>query len=312
MRRLALPLLVLLLLAAAPAVASADTLIAPDAAAKTVTALNGTVVWVSGEFGAQRLMQSSAAGSGPLAGAPQASSYRSIDLGLDRDGELVLTYVRCDTPHRCKSLRDDLHGGRASHRGLEIRNCTLGGAVSLWRSRAAYGLFCRKGRFEDTKRSGLYVKADGAAPRRLPLPQDAARFGVTGISSVDLRGTQVAAIASDVYEYAFSQTVGGKGLRSVFAASSEGETDGHAGGLALQSAGTFWTLATTQHLDDPLESAILRQAGGCLRVERLLSPPLTFEFRAIDLAVDGSRLLLVVPGMGIVEHPFVPAATPSC
>jgi len=303
----------LVLTLALPATASAaDTVVAADPAAKSVTALSGTVVWVSGEFGAQRLMQSTPEGTGAVRGAPQASSYRSLDLGLDRDGELVLTYERCSTPHACKVLRDDLAGGRASLRNLTLRNCTVGSAVSQWRSRIAYGLYCVKGRFADDKRSGLYVKSGSAAPRRLALPRDAARIGITTISAVDLRGTQVAAIASDVYEYAFSQSVGGTGLRSVFAASSEGETDSDAPGLSLQSASTFWTLATTQHLDDPLEATLMRQAGGCLRIERLLSPAGTFTYRATDIAVDGHRLVLVVPGTGIVEHEFVPGPTPRC
>jgi hypothetical protein len=39
-------------------------------------------------------MQHDAAGDRPVEGAPQAYSYRSIDLGRDRAGNLVLTYVR--------------------------------------------------------------------------------------------------------------------------------------------------------------------------------------------------------------------------
>jgi len=314
MRILLLTTLLIAALAAPAAAVAADTVVVADSAAQRLTALDGAIVWVTGEFGAQTLMQRAKDGTtSPVKGAPTASTYNHVDLGLDREGRLGLTYQRCDTPHRCKALHDDLRGHRSSFKNLTIKGCQLSGAVSQWRSRVAYGLFCRKGgRYADDKRSGLYVKSGSAAPRRLALPKDAARFHISGISSVDLRGTQVAAIASDVYEYAYSQSVAGRGMRSLFAASSEGETDGDARGLAQQSTSTFWTLATEQHLDDPLHARVMRQQGGCLRIERLISPPGVFSYRATDLAVDGDSLLLIVPGTGIVEHEFVPDSTPRC
>src|SRR3954454_22773971 len=106
------PALVALLALALPAATQADTVVA-DPAAQQVTALNGTIVWVSGG-GPQTLMQDDASGDRPVQGAPAAAYYRSIDLGLDRDGELVLTYLRCSSPSRCAARQDDLRGHRTS------------------------------------------------------------------------------------------------------------------------------------------------------------------------------------------------------
>ena len=53
-------------LLALPATASAaDTLVVPDPAAQQITALDGTVVWVSGKFGHQKLMQRSPTARSP-------------------------------------------------------------------------------------------------------------------------------------------------------------------------------------------------------------------------------------------------------
>ncbi|MDQ3850458.1 MAG: hypothetical protein M3296_07585, partial [Actinomycetota bacterium] len=73
--------------------AAADTAVAPDPAARQLTALDGTLVWVSGPPNSQVLMQRTAAGIAPVPGAPPARFYRSIDLGRDRSGALVLTYL---------------------------------------------------------------------------------------------------------------------------------------------------------------------------------------------------------------------------
>jgi hypothetical protein len=69
-------------------------------------------------------------------------------------------------------------------------------------------------------------------------------------------------------------------MRSFRAAASEGESNGHARGLAIQSASTHWTLTAAEHTGDPAE--------------------------AIDLAVDGATLYLLRPGIGIVTHAFTP------
>ncbi|MEA2219592.1 MAG: hypothetical protein QOJ35_2218, partial [Solirubrobacteraceae bacterium] len=107
---------------AAPATASAaDTLVATDAAAKQITALDGTLVWVTGELGHQRLMQRTPDGTvSAVKGAPVARSYPSIDLGHNSDGNLLLTYKRCDAGSSCKVLWNDLDGRRATFRNLAL------------------------------------------------------------------------------------------------------------------------------------------------------------------------------------------------
>jgi hypothetical protein len=294
---------------AMPAVASAaDTLVAPDLAADEVTALDGTIVWVSGAFGNQTLMQRDADGIAPVKGAPKARSYRSIDLGRDSKNRLVLTYQRCDT--RCKTLTDNLDGKRASFKHLTLKRCGLTTAPARWRARTAYGLLCRKPNNQaDDSRSGLYVKYRSGTIKRLPLPKDAKRFGVTDIASVDLRGTEVAAVAADNYEFAFVQRTNGKKMRSIFAAASEGDSDAHVNGLALGSSATMWALTNSEHAGDPNRALVFRVGAACYELETLTNPPGPNQqdgFLATDLAVDGSRLYLVVPGKGIVAHPFVP------
>jgi hypothetical protein len=176
----------------------------------------------------------------------------------------------------------------------------------------AYGLQCT-GSAANRKRTGLYVKHGSRPPGRLPRPRDAVKFGVNQIESVDLRGTRVAAVAADIFEYSFSETVAGTGIRSFLAAASEGESDENARGLAIQSAATHWTLTDAEHTGDPAEAILFRQTGDCLQRERLVSPPdATEQFAAIDLAVDGATLYLVKPGTGIVTHAFTPDPTLTC
>jgi hypothetical protein len=293
----------------APAIAQADTTVAADPAAQDVDALDGSVVWVSGRFGSQRLMQKTDAGVAPVAGAPVAAAYRSIDLGRDGRGGLVLTYLRCRTASSCVARQDDLRGGRRSLRGLTRPGCSLSTAPALWRTRAAYGLACRRGRTFDPRRTGLYVKTAGGAPRRLPLPAAAVRAGADELTAVELRGTRVGAVAADIYEYAFSQTVTGGDRRSFLAAASEGDSDAHARGVSLGTGGALWTLVDAEHVGDPNQAVIFRQAGSCLEYETLenaAGPDQETGFRATALAVDGDELYLVVPGTGIVTHAFAP------
>ena len=306
MSKARIAILAALALLAGPAAAHADTPFAADPAAQDVDALDGTVVWVSGAFGSQRLMQGTAAGAGPVAGAPVATAYRSLDLGRDAGGGLVLTYLRCRTGSSCVARQDDLRGGRRSLPGLTLRGCSLSTAPALWRTRAAYGLACRRG---TTFRSGLYVKTPGSAPRRLPLPADAVRFGADELTAVDLRGTRVGAVAADIYEYAFSQTVTGADRRSFLAAASEGDGDAHARGVSLGTGGALWTLVDAEHAGDPNQAVIFRQAGPCLQYETLANaagPDQETGFRATAMAVDGEELYLVVPGTGIVTYAFAP------
>jgi hypothetical protein len=313
MHRLLLPSLLAAATLALPAAAAAaaDTVVAPDPAAQQVAALDGTVVWVTGAFGHQKLMQRTPDGVvAPVKGTREARSYRSIDLGHDSDGALRLTYLRCDTTTSCQALWNDLDGRRATFRKLALPNCAVSTAPSWWRTRIAYGLDCG-GSAANRTRTGLYVKTGSRAPRRLRLPKDAVRFGVNRIESVDLRGTRVAAVAADIYEYAFSENVDGSGMSSFLAAASEGDSDENARGLALGSGGTLWALTDAEHAGDPKEALISRLAGDCLRRERLTTPA-DGDFAATDLAVDGTTLYLLVPGTGIVTHAFAPEPTPSC
>lgn len=314
MRRSLLTALLLAACLAAPAAASGQqTVVAPDPAAEQVTALDGTIVWVSGRFGSQRILRRTPDGTiAPVKGAPRSRDYRSIDLGRDSDGKLRLSYLRCDTGSSCKALWDDLDGRRATFRNLAAPGCEINTAVSQWRARVAYGLFCT-GSAANRKRTGLYTKNGSRRPVRLPRPRDAVRFGVTAIESVDLRGERVAAVVADVYEYSFSQTVGGRDMRAFLAAASEGDSDESARGLAIQSASTHWTLTESTHAGDPNSAVLLRRAGDCLQRELLVSPPnATREFEATDLAVDGGALYLVRPGAGIVTHTFTPDPALTC
>src|SRR3954471_13283037 len=285
-------------LAAAPAAASAaDTTIAADPAAQQVAALGGTVVWVSGTFGKQSLMTVDTPGATPhqVPGVPQARSYPSLDLGRDVAGDLVLTYLQCASPGKCVALRDDLGGHHAGIKGLRPKGCTWSAAPAIWRARMAYGLYCKS-----KKRGGLFVKKVGSPARRLALPKDAVKYDSRLISYVDLRGTRVAAVAADIYEYAFSQTVNGSGMTSIFVAASEGESDEHVRGLSLGNGNTMWVLVDSLHVGDPNQAVIFRGTEH----ETLANPPGTVDdtYLATGLAVDGDDAYLVAPQTGIVRH----------
>jgi hypothetical protein len=290
---------VLALLALAPAAARADTVVA-DPAAQQVAALNGTIVWVSGDS-PQTLMQHDASGDRPVQGAPAAPYYRSIDLGLDRDGRLVLTYQRCSSPSRCAVRQDDLHGHRTSMSVRLPSGCTMSVAPARWQTRTAYGVGCRT-----SSRSGLYVKTGSAPARRLPRPHDAARFGVTQPTSVDLRGTRVAAVLSDIYSYAFAENTDRSALRAHLSAASEGDSDAHTPGLALGTGGTLWSLTDAEHAGDPLQTVIQQQTATCDAYQTITAPEGDERYPATDLAADGEQLYLVVPGTGIATHAFAP------
>jgi hypothetical protein len=303
--------LVTLFVAATPRAAHAAAPVVADPAAQDVTALDGTIVWVSGATGAQTLMQHDAAGDRPVAGAPRAFAYRAIDLGRDRSGAPVLSYVRCATASSCAIRRDDLHGRRASFRGLEPARCSLATAPAVWRTTVAYGLLCRKAgtRTFDPARSGVYVKADGRSARHLPLPRAAVQAGADSITHVDLRGTRVAAIAADIYAYAFSQTTSGTAMQSARVATSEGDGDEQVAGMALGTTATLWTLTDSSHAGDPNAARIARLAGGCQTWETMTNPSGPSEaegYPATALAADGATVYLVVPGTGIVTHTFAP------
>src|SRR4051794_4818341 len=166
----------------------------------------------------------------------------------------------------------------------------------------------------DAARSGLYVKADGGSPRRLPLPRPAVRDGATSVTRVDLRGTRVAAVAADVYAYAFMETTAGTGMWSARVATSEGDGDERAGAMALGTTATLWTLTASSHAGDPNAARISRLQGSCLTWQTLTNPAGPDEadgYPATALAADTRTLYLVVPGTGIVTHEFAPVR-PDC
>jgi hypothetical protein len=135
------------------------------------------------------------------------------------------------------------------------------------------------------------------------------KFGADEITSVDLRGTRVGAVAADIFEYAFSETVAGKQRHSFLAAASEGDSDEHTRGLALGTGNALWALVDAEHAGDPNQAVIYKQTGSCVQHESLATPPgpdQESSFLATDLAFDASKLYLVVPGTGIVSHDFTP------
>jgi hypothetical protein len=308
-------LLALAAIAAAPGAAlAADTVAVPGADASRMTALDGTLVWTTGAFPNQTLMRRGPDGTvAPVTGAPVAT-YRSIDLGHDGSGRLVLTYVRCAATRSCKAYSDNLDGQRTSYKRLAPAGCELTAAPARWRSRVAYGLSCAKTsggrRVEDRARSGLFVRRGAGAPKRLRLPKDAVKFGATQIGWVDLRGTIVGAGANDIYAYAFSQTVNATQLRSELVAASEGDSDERIAGQSLGSGGILWTLVDAAHADDPNLAIVSRIGGaGCDEFERLENAPGPAQadrYRAEALAVDGRTIYLSAPGIGIVTHEFTP------
>ena len=311
-RSLLASLLAAALLALPATAVGADTLVAPDPAAEQVTALDGTLVWVTGEFGHQRLMQRTPDGTiAAVRGTREARDYAGVDLGRDSDGRLLLTYLRCDAGQPCQALWNDLDGRRATFRKLALPGCRVNTAPAQWRTRIAYGLFCT-GSARNRKNTGLYVKRGSRPPVRLPRPKDAVRFGITNIADVDLRSTRVAAVASDIYKYSFSQSTAGKQMWSAFVAASEGEGDGQVRGTALGRANVHWTLTNSIHVGDPNETTIFRQQGDCVLHERLVSPSGLDVFHATGLAVDESTMYLIVPGSGIMTHTFTADPTLTC
>ncbi len=295
--------------------AAAADVVAPDPGAHQVTALDGRVVWVTGEFGAQRLVQRTADGTvGPVPGAPQAQSYQGLDLGRDAQNRPVLTYSRCTTPSSCKVLQDDLAGTRRSFRGLAPQRCALSTAPALWRGTTAFGLLCRTGSGAfDARRSGLHVRTPGGAVRRIAAPPEAQRAGSGTITHVDLRGTRVAAAAVDIASWAFTSDTRGRGTRGFLAGSSEGETDQRVAGLELGAGGVLWTLTQSTTSEEPYASIIGRLGSGdCLERQTLRDAggPGEAAFPLAGLAVDGRDLLVAQTGTGVVRHAF--AADHAC
>lgn len=319
LKRTLLSALTLAAIAAAPATANAaDTVVVPGVAAQHMTALDGVIVWRTGTFPNNTLMQRGADGSvGPVQGAP-TGYYPSFDLGHDGNGELVLTYLRCAGNKACKAYSDDLAGHRNSYKKLVPANCELTTAPSRWLDRVAYGLECAKivakKKVHDASRSGLFVRKGAGTPKRLDRPKDAKKFGIDNVSWVDLRGTNVGAVVSDIYAYSYTQTVNATHLRSAFVAASEGDSDANVVGLSLASGARLWTLTDSSHAGDPNEAAIDRLGSSCDDYERVKNPvgPDDEEGYPYEaMAVDGDTVYAYVPDTGIVTHPFVPTFTCS-
>jgi hypothetical protein len=317
LKRTLLSALTLAAIAAIPTASAnaADTVVVPGVAPEHMTALDGVIVWRSGTFPNNKLMQRGADGTvGPVKGAPTAY-YQSLDLGHDGNGKLVLTYIRCTGTKNCKGYSDDLAGHRNSYKKLVPAHCSLTTAPSRWLDRVAYGLECTKpsgkSRVHDAKRSGLFVRKGAGAAKHLPLPKDAKKFGIDIVHWADLRGTNVGAVVSDIYSYAFRQTVNGTHLRSDFVAASEGESDANVVGLSLAAGARLWTLVDSLHVGDPNEAAIDRINSTCADFELVKSPAGPNEQDSYPyeaMAVDGDTVYLYVPGTGIVRHDYVPTA----
>jgi len=201
-------------LAMASAASASDSALQPDVGAQFLAALDGTVVQIAGNAPNYTLAQHNPDGTVvPVAGAPQAL-YRSVDLGHDAAGRLVLTYIRCSDNTNCKAYSDDLAGHRVSYKRLTPRRCTLTTAPARWGSRVAYGQTCTKLRGKpgvwDAKRSGLYVRSGAGVAKRLRMSAGSSGY----VDRVDLRRTTVAAVSPGNQSYAFSQSVNAKNLRS--------------------------------------------------------------------------------------------------
>lgn len=303
-------------LAMAPAVASAsDTARQPDVGEQFLTALDGTVVQIAGTAPNYTLMQRNPNGTiAPVAGAPQAL-YRSVDLGHDAAGRLVLTYIRCSDNTNCKAYTDDLRGHRVSYKHLTPKRCTLTTAPARWDSRVAYGQTCTKLRGRpgvwDAKRSGLYTRSGAGAAKRLRV------VGGSGyvVDRVDLRGSTIAAVAPGNQSYAFSQTVDARHLRSTLITDNQGETDNYSIlGMALGAAADVWTLVVDSEDEGrDVTEYITRLGASSCQNEGLPVPvdPNTYEAAvpAAAIAIDGNTLYLAT-NTGVTVHPFMP--TGSC
>ena len=296
----------------APAAASAQT-VAADPAARQVTALGGTIVWVSGRSPA-RLMQRSPDGTvAPVTGTTELAAYRNPDLGRDAGNRLVLTYSRCTTLTRCTYVRDDLAGRTTRFKGLALKNCTVSSTPAVWGKRVAYGLGCFKRvdgkRVSDFARTGLYFKKGSGKPRLLKSPRLVKKNGSHSVTDVDLRGSRVAAFYSDIWEYVAVKTISGRNLKVTEAAVSEGESDQSAAGLTLGTGDTMlWWLRYGSHTGDPAYSLVERVgANGCQGRQGLDAAPGPepyYDYPYVDLTADGGVLYAVDPGVGIVVHEY--------
>jgi hypothetical protein len=296
------------------AAGAADAVVAPGAVAQRMTALDGHLVWIAA--GGRKLMHRGADGAvGPVVGAP-AATYRSIDLGHDAGGDLVLTYLSCIKSTGCRAWSDDLHGHRSALKIQVPKRCQLTAAPSLWGKRVAYGLFCWTLRGEpgmpSARRSGLFVRSGAGAPKRAGLPASDDPSDAEAPRWVDLRGTHVAASTSGLNsEGAYVKTVNGTQRRETGRGWDEGGGARPLAGMALSADGVLWLLHENAGDDRPSEADLIRLAPGCESVEVLTHAPGPEQrvLPAAALAVDGTTIYLEVPGTGIVAHDFGPGYT---
>jgi len=306
--------LTLAAVAATPAAAATYVpSVAPSSGGQPLTALDGTFVWVSGSYPEQTLTQRTPDGVvAPVAGAPSAI-YRSIDLGHDDAGRLVLTYLRCSDEQHCAPYSDDLAGHRISYRRLVPKRCAITSVPARWGSRVAYGLRCDKLRGEphryDGSRSGLFTRKGAGAARRLRLPKDADEF----VPLVDLHETTVGAVAT-TYSNAFTQTVNGTHLRSA-RVSDPAATNGFIVGMALGNGGRLWTVYIDIGLGSGPGPTLISRLGNTSCADSQRVPTFNSYGTRIPpsaMAVDGDTLYFSLeddgPAAGIVVQPFAPTS----
>jgi hypothetical protein len=242
-----------------------------------------------------------------------ATALRNPDLGRDAQNRLVLAYARCSTLSKCTYVRDDLAGTATAFK-LAPKNCAISSTPAVWGRRVAFGAACFKRvkgkRVSDAARSGLYVRKGSAKPRRLPTPRDARRTGSDSVIATDLRGTNVAAVFTDIASFAVLRGVAAKSpARTIRVGSSEGDTDQRVIGLALPSATTMFTLTDSNYGGEPAQSIINRMTANCSDYQVLTAPAgprAEFESPITDIAADGATVYVVTPGVGITTHEYKP------
>jgi hypothetical protein len=95
-----------------------------------------------------------------------------MDLGIDRNGRLVLVYGRCDLGGSCRGpfIVDVRRGGERRLTVQTRRGCVPGPTASVWRRVTAFTLRCG----DDS--SGVYMVDDGRLRRLIPLTFSEAKY----------------------------------------------------------------------------------------------------------------------------------------
>ena len=138
-----------------------------DATAEDVDALHGVVVWHRNRGGRRMLMRRIAGRTSRVPGVPSSPAPINLDLGIDRRGRVVATYVRCRSlGGRCSGpfVVDVRRGGERRLRLPVPRGCSTPKVSSMWRTRVAYTLIC-----PHNDHDGVHVARAGTARRVLPL-----------------------------------------------------------------------------------------------------------------------------------------------